>query len=70
MGTEVMETDNWSIPCCDNNDWEPTPEELDNMYLALENGNELTLEWTCAGRRPPTPENKQTSQNKEEKKEV
>lgn len=48
---------NWSIPCvADDEDLEPSAEELEAMYQKLENGSMLDLQWKCPGRRTvPTP---------------
>lgn len=52
-----MDSTNWSIPCiADNEDLEPSPEELETMYQKLESGSLLDLQWKCPGRRRiPTP---------------
>ncbi|XP_058451400.1 uncharacterized protein LOC131430426 [Malaya genurostris] len=53
-----MSTDdeNWSMQCCEMDSLVPTPEELDSMYVALENGTfPFELNWKCPGRRPPSP---------------
>lgn len=49
-------TDDWSVPCYgDDEEFEPTEDELDTMYRQLEAGETLELSWKCPGRRPPTP---------------
>lgn len=52
-----MESTNWSIPCiADDEDLEPSAEELEAMYQKLESGSLLDLQWKCPGRRTvPTP---------------
>lgn len=46
---------NWSIPClADDEDLEPSAEELESMYQKLESGSILDLQWKCHGRRPPS----------------
>jgi len=73
-----MDSNNWSIPCiADDEDLEPSAEELEAMYQKLESGSLLDLQWKCPGRRriptppsavetevPVTPE-KEVSKNKE-----
>lgn len=49
-------TEDWSYPClADNEELEPTPEELDAMYHKLNAGETIELTWKCPGRRLPTP---------------
>lgn len=49
-------SNNLNFPCYGNDDqFEPTPDELDTMYQQLDAGETLTLSWKCPGRRPPTP---------------
>ncbi|KAJ6632811.1 hypothetical protein Bhyg_16351 [Pseudolycoriella hygida] len=74
-----MESSNWSIPCiADDEELEPSAEDLEAMYQKLENGSLLDLQWKCPGRRraptPPTaveaevpaaPEKEIVSKNKE-----
>ena len=50
----------WCVECSDDEDkygvngcWEPPPEEIVKLYKALDNGEELILDWTCPGRRLP-----------------
>lgn len=51
-------SDEWSIPCYGENDeFEPTPDELDIMYQKLSAGEIIELDWKCSGRRQPTPTN-------------
>lgn len=55
MGTENSATD-WCIPClADNEEQEPSPEELDLLYQQIETKEILELSWKCPGRRLPTP---------------
>lgn len=52
----MASTENWSIPCVpDNEEFEPTPDELDMMYQKLYKGDTISLEWKCPGLRPTTP---------------
>lgn len=52
----MADDDNWSMQCCELDDLIPSPEELENAYVALENGTyPLELNWKCPGRRPPSP---------------
>lgn len=52
----MASNENWSIPCvADNEEFEPTQDELDMMYQKLYKGDTILLEWKCPGRRPPTP---------------
>lgn len=49
-------SEEWSIPClADNEELEPTPNELDAMYKKLSAGETFELSWKCTGRRLPTP---------------
>lgn len=49
-------TENWSYPClAENEELEPTPDELDMMYQKLNDGESIELTWKCPGRRLPTP---------------
>lgn len=52
-----MDSSNWSIPCIGNDeDLEPSAEELEAMYQKIESGSLLELQWKCPGRRTiPTP---------------
>lgn len=46
----------WNIPCqTDNEELEPSPDELDLMYQKLSAGETLELFWKCPGRRSLTP---------------
>ncbi|XP_055676999.1 PAXIP1-associated glutamate-rich protein 1 [Lutzomyia longipalpis] len=49
----MSESEEFCIPCVDNDDWEPTPEELEAAYVQLEKGAVLELEWKCPARRAP-----------------
>lgn len=52
----MASTENWCIPCVpDNEEFEPTQDELELMYAELEKGEKINLEWKFPGRRPPTP---------------
>lgn len=49
-------TEDWSFPCLpDNEEFEPTADELDVMYQRLNAGEKIEIEWKCPGRRQPTP---------------
>lgn len=49
-------SDNWRFPClADDEELEPTPDELDAMYHKLNAGETIELTWKCPGRRLPTP---------------
>lgn len=52
-----MDSNNWSVPCIgDDEELEPSPEELEAMYQTLESGSLIELQWKCPGRRRiPTP---------------
>lgn len=65
----MTDNDNFSMLCFESDDWEPTPEELDNMFITLDSGKQLQLEWSCPGRRPPTPTEKHEAVTQETKKE-
>lgn len=50
----------FSIPCLpDNEELEPDAEELEALYLALENGNIPELKWQSPGRRALSPPKKE-----------
>lgn len=52
----MTSAEDWSFPClADNEDFEPTPDELDKMYQKLNDGGVIELTWKCPGRRLPTP---------------
>lgn len=52
----MASTESWYIPCVpDNEEFKPTPDELEMMYAKLEKGDTINLEWKFPGRRPPTP---------------
>lgn len=36
-------------------DCEPTPEELDAIYTLLDKGGSIELKWKCPGKRAPSP---------------
>lgn len=56
MSEILNNSDEWSIPCFpENEDFEPTPEELESMYVGLDNGNIPELQWKCPGRRAQSP---------------
>jgi len=38
-----------------NGKWLPPPEDIINLYEALDRQENIELEWQCPGRRPPTP---------------
>lgn len=53
----------WCIPCLANNEeLEPSSEELDQMYQTIESREILELSWKCPGRRLPTPVGKSNSE--------
>lgn len=48
--------EDWNIPCqAENEELEPPPDELDELYQKLSNGEQIELSWKCPGRRPLTP---------------
>lgn len=47
-------------------DWEPSPEEIVELYEQIAREKILELEWQCPGRRPPTPLNSLDSQNSQD----
>lgn len=48
--------EDWNIPCqADNEELEPSPDELDLMYQRLNAGEPIELFWKCPGRRALTP---------------
>lgn len=52
----MSSTEDWSYPClAENEELEPTPDELDIMYQKLSAGESMELTWKCPGRRLPTP---------------
>lgn len=60
--TEVSESD-FIVNCSDDEigttykekgTWEPTPEEIVNMYEILDSKGVLDFEWQCPGRRSPS----------------
>lgn len=62
-----MDTGDWNIPCVgENEEFEPTPAELDAMYHKLAKGETIDLTWKCPGRRAPTPANAVDSNTKED----
>ncbi|XP_015921007.1 PAXIP1-associated glutamate-rich protein 1 [Parasteatoda tepidariorum] len=57
------DSDDWVINCSDEElvstsetqeSWEPSPQEILNMYEILESNSVLELEWRCPGRRSPS----------------
>uniref|UniRef100_A0A1L8DAG7 PAXIP1-associated glutamate-rich protein 1 n=3 Tax=Nyssomyia neivai TaxID=330878 RepID=A0A1L8DAG7_9DIPT len=69
----MSENESFCIPCVDNDDWEPTPEELEAAYVQLEKGAVLELEWKCPGRRNPEsslPEEEPTQATDQSEKEI
>lgn len=49
-------SEDWSYNCLpENEEFEPTPDELDRMYQKLNKGEMIELTWRCPGRRQPTP---------------
>lgn len=62
MNSENSATE-WCIPCLvDNEELEPSPEELDSLYQQIEAKEILELSWKCPGRRLPTPIGKNNSE--------
>lgn len=56
MESSQNSPNDWSVPCLGpNEELEPSVDELDKMYLRLEAGELLELNWKCPGRRLPTP---------------
>lgn len=64
----------WEIGCSDEEafeltdektarNWEPSPEEIVELFDKLDKGEILQLDWQCPGRRPPTPDDANDSQN-------
>lgn len=47
-------------------DWEPSPEEIIELYEQIEREKVLELEWQCPGRRPPTPLSMTDSHNNDD----
>lgn len=47
-------------------DWEPSPEEIIELYEQIDREKILELEWQCPGRRPPTPLNISDGQNNQD----
>uniref|UniRef100_A0A1B6JE64 PAXIP1-associated glutamate-rich protein 1 n=1 Tax=Homalodisca liturata TaxID=320908 RepID=A0A1B6JE64_9HEMI len=46
----------------DGKEWEPSPEEIAELFERIEKEKVLELDWTTPGRRPPTPAVKHDSQ--------
>ena len=69
MDEKVESDTDWAVECSDDEKydpvgkkkgvWEPDPKDIKALYERLSNGETLTLEWKCRGRRSPTAEHKE-----------
>lgn len=54
--------EDFNIDCSDDEykdyrgSWEPSPEEIDQLYTILDNGDLPEITWKCPGYRAPSPE--------------
>ncbi|XP_063235775.1 PAXIP1-associated glutamate-rich protein 1 [Bacillus rossius redtenbacheri] len=62
----AAEETNWRIEASDDDSYEPSPEEIIELYDTLEAEGVLELEWQCPGRRPPSPAQNEFLQEEEE----
>lgn len=73
--TQREAEDDFELGCSDEekyglkdpmDDWEPSPDEIVELYEQIERDKILELEWQCPGRRPPTPVNVTDNQNNQD----
>uniref|UniRef100_A0A1B6CU17 PAXIP1-associated glutamate-rich protein 1 n=1 Tax=Clastoptera arizonana TaxID=38151 RepID=A0A1B6CU17_9HEMI len=69
--------EDWEIGCSDEEgfglgneitsaNWEPSPEDIVDLFGKIDRGEVFQLDWQCPGRRPPTPADANDSFNDNE----